>query len=262
MSTNRVGDGKGVERRLEDGRRDKRQHGAKREQRRSFSQMMEKKQMPAGDRRGDERGRKLREGKVQSDSSRERAAQTQRRHSTRMQSSEKKGERSETAKIDRRQGRRDADERPGEARTGDDKSGEECRHSPDGGGLSMAAEELRRGTDDAVREVQSRVGGSEDAQSMEASKGKNMAIAEVARQIVEAVRVGEDGHLRRVVFLDVTVPGRGDIRIRLRRDGGAMEVRMRAGNDGLARSLREGVGELRQRGAEKGIQFTSIQVVR
>lgn len=262
MSKNRVSDGQRVERRIEDDRRQKRQQGAKREQRRSFSQVMEKRQMPSGERCGDERGRKLREGKVQTGSRQERAAHAQRRHAMRIQSPEKKEGRTESAKTDRRQGRCDAGERSREVSARDDGGGEELRDTADGGGLSMGEEKFGRGTEDSVQEVQRGVGRSEDVQSMKASKGKNAAMAEVARQIVEAVQVGEDGHSRRVVFLDVTVPGRGEVRIRLRRDGGGMEVRMRAGNDALARSLQEGAEELRHRGAKKGIQFTSIQVVR
>ena len=87
-------------------------------------------------------------------------------------------------------------------------------------------------------------------------------MSEMVRRIVDAVRVGQDAQARQVVFVDVTVPERGKVRIRLRRDGGGMEVRMRADNDALARSLQQGVGTLRDKAEDKGISFTSVQVVR
>lgn len=106
--------------------------------------------------------------------------------------------------------------------------------------------------------------GSEAAARVEAARmdGGEESLEGIARQIVKAVQVGEDAQARRVMFLEVTVPGHGDVRIRLRRDGGGMEVRMRADNDGLAQTLRQYSGRLRSGASEQGLRLTSIQVVR
>lgn len=93
-------------------------------------------------------------------------------------------------------------------------------------------------------------------------EGGEGSLDAMARQIVNAVQVGEDGQSRRVIFLDITVPGHGDVRVRLRRDGAGMEVRMRADNDGFARTLRQYSERLRGDASEQGVQLTSIQVVR
>lgn len=115
---------------------------------------------------------------------------------------------------------------------------------------AMKAEGVMQGSDGASRVAA--VEKQSDAESLE----------HIARQIVQAAQVGEDGQGRRVMFLDVTVPGYGDVRIRLRQDGGGLEVRMRADNDGLAQTLRQYSERLRSSAGEQGVQLTSIQVVR
>jgi hypothetical protein len=87
-------------------------------------------------------------------------------------------------------------------------------------------------------------------------------VHQIAREILKALRTGVDKHARKVVFLDVTVPGHGDLRVRLHRDGDGVSARLRADNDGLARLLQSHTGELRQAGLERGVRFTSLEVVR
>ncbi len=88
------------------------------------------------------------------------------------------------------------------------------------------------------------------------------AVHHVARQILRALRVGADQNARKVVFLDVTVPGHGDLRVRLRRDGDGFEARLRADNDGLARLLHAHTDDLRDAARDNGVHFTSLQVRR
>lgn len=88
------------------------------------------------------------------------------------------------------------------------------------------------------------------------------AVHHVARQILRALRVGADQNARKVVFLDVTVPGHGDLRVRLRRDGDGFEARLRADNDGLARLLQAHTDDLRHAAEDNGVHFTSLQVRR
>ncbi len=256
MSTNRVGDGQRAEQRVADDRRQSRQAGAKQEEKRSFSQVMKQREMPSGESRGDERGRRLREGTVQKGARQERANHGEQQHLQRKHTSQRESARKEAPQENRREDRPIGAGKDGESRE------DSLRDDGQTKGMNAQAQESWRGSADAVQQVGSRAGGAGEAQQMEAYRAKNPAMEEVARQIVNAVRVGEDHQARRVMFLDVTVPGRGDVRIRLRQDGGGMEVRMRADNDALARTLQEGVGDLRRQGAQKGVQFTSIRVVR
>ena len=118
------------------------------------------------------------------------------------------------------------------------------------------------GNEGEIQEVRRSIEGASGCTENRQASRANPALDVVAREILNAVRVGEDATKRRVLFLDVTVPGQGDVRIRLRRDGDGMEVRMRADNDELARNLRSGSDELRERGRDEGINFTSVRVVR
>lgn len=86
-------------------------------------------------------------------------------------------------------------------------------------------------------------------------------IREISRQIVDAVRQGRDQNRRQVVFVDARVPGGGEVRIRLRRDGDAFEARMRADSDDLARTLRHHESELHDAARESDVTFSSIDIV-
>lgn len=87
-------------------------------------------------------------------------------------------------------------------------------------------------------------------------------LGQISREILQALRRGEDAQQRRVVFLEVRIPGLGDLRIRLRRDGDSVSVRLRADNDGLAREVRAELSSLREAGAARGIHFTNLEVLR
>lgn len=85
--------------------------------------------------------------------------------------------------------------------------------------------------------------------------------AALAERILEACFVGQDEHSRRVMMLDLTIPGRGRVRVRLTRRGERVDVRIRA-EQGQTRGLIErGLGELRASGAERGVRFGQIQLV-
>ncbi len=239
---------------VDDGNRARREEAQQRQQRgqnerakgdkQRFAEVMERRQAPGGHRRGDERGRELREG-IEQRRGREGAAKRLER------SGRRDGDKGANTEG------REATRRPGEQRC--EAGGERQAAS-----ASVLEDEESRMAEyiPGVDEIAERAGGAGAAGKAESSAYAEPPMMRVARKIVEAVHVGDDAQGRRVVFLDITVPGRGDVRIRLRRDGGGMEVRMRADNDALARSLQQGVADLREEGAEQGIQFTSVQVVR
>lgn len=129
--------------------------------------------------------------------------------------------------------------------------------SPAAESFDVAGGQLEGEVPVGVGESRSVTGASSAGSSAEAR-----AMDQMAGEILRAVQVGEDGQARRVVFLEVQIPGHGDLRVRLRREGGGLEVRIRADNDRLARLVREHSDTLRGRAREKGVEMTSIQVVR
>ncbi len=113
----------------------------------------------------------------------------------------------------------------------------------------------------AERELRSEALGPRDVAG--ASTGQAAStVEEIARRVVEAIHVGKDQRMRQVLFMDLKVPGRGEVRIRLRQEGGGYSLRMRADNDGLARDLQMGAQALRQAGAAKGLRLETIEVHR
>lgn len=87
------------------------------------------------------------------------------------------------------------------------------------------------------------------------------AVAQVFEKIVQSYQVGSDVRARKVVMLDVDVPGRGGVRVRVSRNGDAVEVRMRADNPELAGLLRAHRDGLYRAGEERGFRFAHIEVV-
>ena len=251
----KVDDGRRPERREAENRRHAEARDKAEGEKSRFSKMMERRQSagrktPGGDNRGDERARELREGQVQRRGRDDDARRLNRAGPSGGQSAEK--------------GRK-ADKKPEAFQGGAQQSREvslmdsEAREVAQPGGYEPEIGDPTNG----IEEVRERTTGARAASHSAAAQSSDPPMTQVSQAIVEAVRVGHDAEKRQVVFVDVTVPGRGDVRIRLRRDGGGgMQVRMRADNDALARTLQRGVGELREEGKRNDIQFTSIRVVR
>jgi len=83
----------------------------------------------------------------------------------------------------------------------------------------------------------------------------------LANKLVDACQVGQDQQARKVMMLDLRVPGRGNIRVRLRQEGNGISVRMRADNDELKSLLRAHQGSLRDAANERGAPFARIDIV-
>lgn len=90
--------------------------------------------------------------------------------------------------------------------------------------------------------------------------------SEVMQQLVSAMAaegwVGADIHGRKVVMLNVQCPGRGSVRIRLRKEDAGVSVRVRADNDELSSLLQTHHEQLRDSMARKGLALTNLEVVR
>ncbi|MFP4597539.1 MAG: hypothetical protein ACLFVJ_04755 [Persicimonas sp.] len=86
-------------------------------------------------------------------------------------------------------------------------------------------------------------------------------VAQLAQKLVEKAHVGQDAAGRRIMLLDLQVPGRGNVRVRLRRRGDGFELRMRPENQELARDLRREREHFRESAAHSGVEFSSIEIV-
>jgi hypothetical protein len=107
-------------------------------------------------------------------------------------------------------------------------------------------------------------GGAEAAPVKEAAPTADTARAEevrrLAEQLVESCQTGLDQQGRQVMMLDMQVPGRGCVRVRLRRQGDGVEVRLRADNPALGELLRARSGELRDGMAGRGVAISRLEV--
>jgi hypothetical protein len=131
--------------------------------------------------------------------------------------------------------------------------------SDDGAASSLAAEKSLEavGANNAVGAEQM----NEVGQASSPESARRQEVAELAGKLVRACQVGQDQQQRKVMMLDVRVPGRGNIRVRLRQEGDGISVRMRADNDELKSLLRSHQGVMRDTANEQGVSFTRIDVV-
>ncbi len=86
-------------------------------------------------------------------------------------------------------------------------------------------------------------------------------VAVMAEQLVQACHVGQDKLARKVMMLDVDVPGKGQMRVRLTRDGDGVNVRMRASDESTRSWLKAHQGQLRDEAAARGVVLKRIDVV-
>ena len=86
-------------------------------------------------------------------------------------------------------------------------------------------------------------------------------VHEIAQRLVKAVHVGQDQRARKVVMMDIEVPGYGNLRARLTRQGDGIEVRLRAEDPALSRLLRSQRGTLADQARANGVTLRQIDVV-
>src|SRR5690554_23380 len=90
---------------------------------------------------------------------------------------------------------------------------------------------------------------------------RHAEVAKIARELVDKAHLGTDTSGRQIMMLELEVPGRGQIRVRLRRRGDGFELRMRPQNPELARDLRQERHHFREAAAGRGVTFSSIEIV-
>lgn len=119
--------------------------------------------------------------------------------------------------------------------------------------------------DGAVREAegfQPERGLGEVAQATSEEVGGGPAeLGEIVEAMVKAAQVGEDAQGRKVMFLELDVPGRGTLRVRLLKEHDGYAVRMRASDEGLARELLSAQSEMVRGAGARGVRFNAVEVV-
>lgn len=141
--------------------------------------------------------------------------------------------------LEARARRRDAPRGSGRARSS---VAEESAGAEAGAGVPAAGEEIGA------------------ARQAEGARARPPEMDALVDRLVEALHVGRDARARKVMLLDVQVPGRGGVRVRLRRRGQEVEVRLRADNDELRRELGQRREALRESARQRGVIFASIEV--
>lgn len=146
--------------------------------------------------------------------------------------------------------------------------GDESKFDVDQERLSAIGEELKKieveeqaVLSGAIPELTDGNGVQQAAQAAPAAGTDRAEMAQLANKIVQAFYVGQDARAKKIIMMDVNVPGRGSVRVRLSKTGDAVDVRMRADNEDLARLLRAHREDLRDSGASKGVNFANIEVV-
>lgn len=86
-------------------------------------------------------------------------------------------------------------------------------------------------------------------------------VAKLAHALVDKAHIGTDMSGRQIMLMDLEVPGRGQVRVRLRRRAKGFELRMRPQNQELARDLRQERHRFRQEASRRGVTFSSIEIV-
>lgn len=99
------------------------------------------------------------------------------------------------------------------------------------------------------------------AQPLAPSQSKHEVTEKLLATIVNDGYVTEDVKGRKVVMMQVDIPGRGTVNMRLWRRSSGVELRMRADDPKLASEIRRNRGQLESGARDRGIHFSSIEVV-
>jgi hypothetical protein len=118
---------------------------------------------------------------------------------------------------------------------------------------------------DASATLQERgmAGGELRAEAADSAEGAEAPreVDAVVQEMVEACYVGEDAQARKVVMLEIALPGRGMVRARIRRERDGVHVRLRAKDPATKELLRAHKDELMQGAKERGVDLKGVDVV-
>ncbi|MEM1350290.1 MAG: hypothetical protein AAGI01_17150 [Myxococcota bacterium] len=94
----------------------------------------------------------------------------------------------------------------------------------------------------------------------EVAEGLRANLDAVVDAMVEACHMGQDAEGRKVIVLELMVPGRGRLLARLRRTRQGVRVQLRAEDKGFARELNQARGELLEGARSRGAKLLSVDV--
>ncbi len=101
---------------------------------------------------------------------------------------------------------------------------------------------------------------AEAADATEAAEAPREVDA-VVQEMVEACFVGEDAQARKVVMLEIALPGRGMVRARIRRERDGVSVRLRAKDPETKELLRAHKDEFVKGASERGVDLKEVDIV-
>jgi len=92
------------------------------------------------------------------------------------------------------------------------------------------------------------------------AEGQRADLESVVEAMVEACHVGQDAEGRKVMVMELAVPGRGRLLARLRRTRQGVRVQLRTDDASLKRELTSARGELLDAARAKGAKLLSVDV--
>ena len=86
------------------------------------------------------------------------------------------------------------------------------------------------------------------------------AVAQLVDKLVRSCQLGQDQKARRVMLMEVEIPGRGNVHVRLQQQSQGLEVRFRARDEPTAQLLRAHQGQLEEGMRQRGVAVSRVSV--
>lgn len=86
------------------------------------------------------------------------------------------------------------------------------------------------------------------------------AVVQLVEKLVRSCQVGQDQKARRVMLMEVELPGRGTVHVRLQQQRQGVEVRFRARDEATAQLLRTHQGQLEEGLRGRGVEVNRISI--
>ena len=94
----------------------------------------------------------------------------------------------------------------------------------------------------------------------QSSAADRQAVVQLVDKLVRSCQVGHDHKARRVMLMEVEIPGRGQVHVRLQQSSQGMEVRFRARDEPTAQLLRAHQGQLEEGMRQRGVEVQRITI--
>lgn len=133
----------------------------------------------------------------------------------------------------------------------DDQRTEDKTHREESGAVFAA---------DGVRESSTSRPAANVEQAARPERDRAEAVA-VFHNMLERLQTSEDARARKTVVMQLDAGARGRVAVRIRRDGDAFEVRMRATDASFGDELRAHQGDLARAASKKGLRFSRVEVI-